>query len=359
MTGRALFAVCIVAGGMALLRPAAAQERSLDFTEILVLGESSSPLFGDPVHVGVDQRGWLYVADQTDLTVKVFDATGAFIRSIGGRGRRVGQLLSLVSSHVSPEGTVLVTDQLGGRFTWFPPDGEPRTSDIDRDVVLWPRSIVALTDGYVLLYRAKNNQEIVHRFGPEMGLPQASLVPLSTVIPDLDPFIDTLSGIHPGTLTVWEDQIVFAPSICNGRLAAVALRDSASPPTILSGQAPARVIERVEQDRQQSDIVTVYGPGGALSARVFCRSAGLAPLGENHLAHFSIRGEDESHLFVEVFDRAGTLVLADTISELPVPDDAAASLRVRVFGAGPGRLAVIDRRATQPLVRVFEATLNE
>lgn len=362
MTG--MLHVVILAAVLALPTPLPVETSTpnLSLREVLVLGEATgdpNSMFGDPTFVGVDQSGHLYVVDQLALRIKVFSREGAFARSIGGRGRGEGKFLSIAATNVSPDGTVLVADQIASRFIQFPRHGQPVTFDLNQEEVTWPRSIVQSRTGYYLLYRLGENRNVVHRFGPDLNTRLSSLVDLRDVISTTDPFIEDFSHIAPGTLVSWRSKLAFAPSVCTGRIATVDMRNGGVKVEILRGATPERVLEIVPATSDAEDLTTVSGPNGQLAARLFCKSAGLASLGDAHLGHFSVRGVgSDKQLFAEVFDADGHLILSRGISEFELPNAVTSYLQVQVFNAGRDRVAFIDRRGNHPLIRVFEFRIS-
>jgi len=73
--------------------------------------------------VGTDTAGHIYVLDQHQ--VHVFDASGAYIRTMGAEGRGPGELAFPIGIAVSPEGRVSVADVGNAGFVRFAPDGTP------------------------------------------------------------------------------------------------------------------------------------------------------------------------------------------------------------------------------------------
>lgn len=63
-----------------------------------------------PVNVAVDRQGWVYVSDMAACRVKVFDATGNYVRTIGGQGDLPGQFARPKGIAVDRAGRVFVVD---------------------------------------------------------------------------------------------------------------------------------------------------------------------------------------------------------------------------------------------------------
>jgi hypothetical protein len=96
--------------------------------------DAKSIPFG-PTNVAVDQKGQIYVSDSRGFSIKIFDAEGKFIRTVGDLGVTPGQFTLNKGIGVDREGRFYVVDaaapvvQLfdndGRLLMWF---GEPKSS---------------------------------------------------------------------------------------------------------------------------------------------------------------------------------------------------------------------------------------
>ncbi len=69
--------------------------------------------------------GTLYVGDQQNHRILVFDSAGTFVRSIGRQGSGPGELQDLIGVKLDPAGNLWAVDNGNARFTVFAPAGEP------------------------------------------------------------------------------------------------------------------------------------------------------------------------------------------------------------------------------------------
>ncbi len=74
--------------------------------------------FRDPVGMGIDVLGNLYVADTGNHRIQVFDANGAFVRAFGSYGGGDGQFYYPLDVVVDLAGNIYVSD-FGGRIQVF------------------------------------------------------------------------------------------------------------------------------------------------------------------------------------------------------------------------------------------------
>lgn len=94
--------------------------------EILRLGrtEGDGPdLFGRIRFVSADDRGRVYVGDETSQEVRVFDAEGRFVRTLGREGAGPGEFRGLSGLAFDPAGRAWIWDPLQQRFSVFDTSG--------------------------------------------------------------------------------------------------------------------------------------------------------------------------------------------------------------------------------------------
>lgn len=110
--------------------------------------------FWGPRDVMVDAQGLVYVADTGNKRIRVYTATGEYVRDIGGAGSALGQLDEPAGLAVSADGRLFVADTWNRRVSVFALDGTPITTF---DVRAWyedlgNRPYLAIDDARNLLY---------------------------------------------------------------------------------------------------------------------------------------------------------------------------------------------------------------
>lgn len=99
--------------------------------EVLRIGreEGGAPdVLGLPTVLEADDAGNLYVLDAQAQEVRVFDARGAHLRTMGREGAGPGEFRQPAGLSLAPNGDLWVYDPRNNRFTVFAPDGTLRTS---------------------------------------------------------------------------------------------------------------------------------------------------------------------------------------------------------------------------------------
>lgn len=84
-----------------------------------VNGGSEADVFGGIVGLGVDPRGWIYVADHQAEAIRVFDSSGGYRYTLGRKGGGPGEFKFLSGIAVQPPGVVWAMDPANARLTGF------------------------------------------------------------------------------------------------------------------------------------------------------------------------------------------------------------------------------------------------
>lgn len=90
----------------------------------VAIGELEGPeeyLFGNVASIAVDDDGTVYVLDAQAQEVRVFDAAGTHVETLGGRGEGPGELKQGEAIAVLPDGRLLVRDPANMRVQVFGP----------------------------------------------------------------------------------------------------------------------------------------------------------------------------------------------------------------------------------------------
>lgn len=131
------------------------------------IGDSSNT-FWSIASADIDDQGRVFVLDDVEACVKVFDSTGAYIQNLTRRGSGPGELIRPSYLSIAPDGRIVISDITRRGFIIFNDSFE-----LEDEVLLWennsPYSFSALTkskylvctyteaqlpDGYVLKHTA-------------------------------------------------------------------------------------------------------------------------------------------------------------------------------------------------------------
>jgi len=102
-------------------------DASILFEEEMIIeaeDESGRIRFFRPAHLLVDRNDAVYVADYRDALIKVFDAEGTFLRTIGRKGQGPGEFQGITAMAFRPDGRLLVLERRSRRSSLFDREGE-------------------------------------------------------------------------------------------------------------------------------------------------------------------------------------------------------------------------------------------
>ena len=113
--------------------------REFSFEKNLTLSDIGEDyFFGMPLSVIPDSLGNLYIADDQQKKIMVFNSKGDFLYSIGRSGKGPGEFTKMTSLAIIPEG-LIVFDFFQRRFTKFNFKGELiETYLLPKDVYMQP-----------------------------------------------------------------------------------------------------------------------------------------------------------------------------------------------------------------------------
>jgi len=102
-------------------------DKIVSFEEELTIGKFDEtkeiPLYKPGIYT-VNYEGKVYISDESDMAIKVFDQNGTFLKSIGRKGSGPGEFDFISSMATLPNGNILVMDFQSRRASLFKPDGE-------------------------------------------------------------------------------------------------------------------------------------------------------------------------------------------------------------------------------------------
>ncbi|HUG39406.1 MAG TPA: 6-bladed beta-propeller [Longimicrobiales bacterium] len=166
--------------------PVWAQGRGWRVEEELRLGrvEGTGPdMFGRIVALEVDGGGRLWVFDGQSQELRVFDASGAHVRTIGRRGGGPGEFAQGVHVEQGPDGHMWVMDPQNNRVSRFDTAGEhlgARPAAGGFVIMPWPGGFDAEGHYYAPFFRRPDGE-----FRLALVRHDAALVPLDTLdVPD-------------------------------------------------------------------------------------------------------------------------------------------------------------------------------
>ena len=118
-------------------------DRPWTLEEVKRIGDPNT--FDNIRAIAVDRNADVYVADRSN-TVRVFDNTGALLRTIGQQGSGPGEFGWIVGMAIDPDQSLWIVDYRNARFSIFDASGQLRREvrrDRSRFYIPWPGRIDA------------------------------------------------------------------------------------------------------------------------------------------------------------------------------------------------------------------------
>lgn len=122
-------------------REIVAKENTLQLKLIRTWGGEDEPdeekFFEVPSKIALDSRDRVYISDTYNFCIKVFDAAGKYIRTIGRKGRGPGDLIGPGSIGFSTSGNLWVLEKGNRRFQCFDAAGKSKTIFKYKHIPIW------------------------------------------------------------------------------------------------------------------------------------------------------------------------------------------------------------------------------
>ena len=321
--------LCVNAGPVAAGQ---AQESSFTLREQLVIGnDEDAPaeyLFYFPEFVRTDSQGNIYVKDARRADVRVFDANGKFVTTIGSRGEGPGEMQEIVGMHVDIDDRLIVVDRNSRRLTIFTNMGEDFSTEntIDKGFVL-PNPILSLNDNYLLSYVERianpeggpgvDDDRFLHLHNAELNRIETFGL-LADVYDMTHPFFMAYSNSSRAIKVAANgmDTIVVAPKIYDGYVLRYTRSKEEWVVDKLKGKTIANkaymTVSREEIDSSEDvrrGSIMASSPTGPQRVRVFSRSRGIGILGTGQILHFAARTplKEDVEPVAELYGQDGNL----------------------------------------------------
>ena len=320
--------------GASVLVTVQAQELSFTLHEQLIIGDDeeapSEYLFYYPHIVRTDSQGNIYVKDARRAEVRVFDANGRYVTTVGKRGEGPGELREVFSMHVDGDGRVIVTDRMSRRLTIFTDMGKSfATKSLAEDGrTIQPNPILSLDNSFVLKYvtlfanpeggPSIRDDRVLHTYDTDFNRLE-TFAQLDDIYDMDDPFLNAYSDSPSGmnVATNGTDTIVLSPYVYDGYIYRFTRsNDMWVMEKLKGGPVPKRSFMPVSKKDIDTNpdvkrgAVMLSGPTGTYRARIFSRGGGVAILSTGEILHFPRRTplKQDFEPRAELFNQNGDLV---------------------------------------------------
>ena len=172
--------------------PPGERRDTIEWVEAMIIGDRGDTdiryAFTQPSDVTVDARGQIHVVDSRDVSVKVFDASGAYLRELGREGQGPGEFQDPRSIASLPD-RVVVGASRNARWSHFDLDGNhiadyayPIYDNLEAQIATASGEIVGLTLSF------ERPDEVIRglgRYSPEAELLQTVVELRFTQVPTI------------------------------------------------------------------------------------------------------------------------------------------------------------------------------
>jgi len=318
----------LVLVGIFAVHAASAQSRIVEaaFIEELSIGEDEGAdaayLLGNPTHVRVDSLGNIYVAEERQCVVKIFDTDGVLLRALGGRGEGPGEFREISGMVLDEDDRIVILDRFARRITVFSPDGLVlNTHSFDLDHTIRPKDLIYLPHrGYafpgspVAQGAVESEHFLISIFDSTFNEVRSRAVRATDLYDLENPFhLAMLEGGFDLRMNSGPSgELLASPYLYNGKIYVYERRGDEWSGTVVRGYMPDRESHHVSQPTdaelrqmhaENSVSQVVNGTYGRFAVRSERHSYGTFRLNDGHLVHFvhSRLDNKDWRMFVEFF----------------------------------------------------------
>ena len=319
-------------------------------------------LFGWPGFVDTDSEGRIYVADIGMMTVKVYDAEGHYLHTIGARGQGPGEMLSIKAMYVNDKDQLLLYDRNNERVTRFAADGAVLNQySVPNIMNSMKIRMHFLGMHHLLLFSGipgeSSNEHIFHLVSPDFQEVVASFGDAGAVRQS-DKLLDKiLLSSLPGQFVVADSDIVHVPGLYSGSLHRYKKEQGQ---WVLNGVHHGYVettspYKEIAPEAPYADYRLSNSSNESFAVLAYNKSRGLFRLQDGRLVHFTFcKFGDERVFGVEIFDQSGKLIGYGPIRSVPWDTNKKFLVNWDVVGKDDqDRFYIIDEEDI-PVVRVVE-----
>lgn len=226
-----LFYLIIIVNNFGFTQDHSELYREFSFEKNLTLSDIGEDyFFGMPLSVIPDSLGNLYVADDQQKKIMVFNSKGDFLYSIGRSGKGPGEFLKTSSMVILPDDELLVFDFFMRRFTKFSLQGDVLdTYVLPKNIYMYP-DVMYYLDGVGILafYRSLEGSRaqvppekdfLIHILSEDLKTIKHEFVPISETV-DLSSNFEKYfeGGMFKGSISVTDTTVTLAPFFYRGEI---------------------------------------------------------------------------------------------------------------------------------------------
>ena len=354
------------------------QNFELNLESSLILGEENSDstqyMFGNIRLIKSDEDGFIYVADGSDNSIRVFDKNGNFSHQMGGRGRGPGEFSEISYFELSQDNMIIAIDRYQARVTFFNSDGTLFKTSLLKIKNLSNAQYIFQNidnDSFYIVYRDYQNEDdqgyllhlFDHTFEHELD---RSLSVFDNFYDSSVPFEKRISIIPYLATRFGEHNIAIVPRMYTGTIATLNLENSVETLIGKPIDDPYKIYDWENRDRyfnsDEKGFSSISGRSGSYVYRSKGGNFGL--IGNNRflLKFYGINVGKEVNPHVDIFSSEGKLLSSVSLKDIGISfiKNGRFSI-IPIYLDDDNNLYLSDYsyQNSYPAVRVFETNLGE
>lgn len=312
---------------------------------LTIIGEEDQPFehqLGEPMSVFTDESGHIFIADQASLTIKVFDDTGSYLRSFGGRGRGPEEFQQFNLVGKVYEDTLLVQDRGKLAFIYITSKGEFLSSHpVDISYMpnqYYPEILQWYSDYSLGLYQKASfprydpppmDRPLFYIYDHSFGERKASFFPFRELgFSEDNMFVWSSFVPFPGSFDLHSSgkKMIYSPGVYTGKLYEFTRSDSlqwnlSNIHNGLSTVQPTYEVYQSEEEYQSKmdipGVNQIHFSGGPYWGRLYSLDAGVFYLNNGHIVQFYGEWNDgektldegnELDIYAQIINEEGKLI---------------------------------------------------
>jgi len=367
-----LFALNLILFSHFLCGDIIGQEKpSVTFKKVSTIKGDDENFIRSPIEIFA-HNDLVYIADMSDMKIKVFKVSGEFVRSFGNRGRGPGEFQHFTKLWLNQDNNLVVVDFFNSKMAFFNTTGEfISEKKFNSGKIQWPRHFEIVNEEQTLVkYSIKpDSKKVFHIWDKnftsidyEFSLPEDL---------EYDGFVREVTlALRPGASTILNGQLFHAPYFYEGKIYTTELSKENTPRiwTALEGYATKgasyrelRTNEALQNDDQERVYdYQINSSGRSIAYRLYNGTNALFTTKNGHIAHlFEITDGDQKRQGVQVFSSTGEVLGHTFYNSKTIRDDLYTLIRDYPKTMDEkNRVYSFNYQGENPVINVYQLSVN-
>ncbi|MEP1307397.1 MAG: 6-bladed beta-propeller [Balneola sp.] len=369
-----LFALNLILFSHFLCGDIIGQEKpSVTFEKVSTIKGDDENFIRSPIEIFA-HNDLVYIADMSDMKIKVFKVNGEFVRSFGNRGRGPGEFQHFTKLWLNQDNNLVVVDFFNSKMAFFNTTGEYISEEkLDIRKIQWPRHFEIVNEEQTLVkYSIKpDSKKVFHIWDKNF-----TSIDYEFSLPEDLEYDETLKnmllGINVGGYSsIHNEKLFHAPYFYEGKIYTTELSKENTPRiwTALEGYATKgasyrelRTNEALQNDDQERIYDYQINTSGQkrISFRLNNGTNGLFTTNNGRIAHlFEITDGDQKRQGVQVFSSTGKVFGHTFYNSKTIRDDLYTLIKDYPKTMDEkNRVYSFNYQGEDPVINVYQLSVN-